>query len=96
MERAVLEIFRDVVEAEEIYAGYILHEPLLGYDKETHVGQAKWMVNIRANRIGLPPVYPEIKRPPVPWLDEQINLRKEKNFFETRVTEYKSAGMLDW
>lgn len=30
------------------------------------------------------------------WLDEQANLRKEKNFFETRVTEYQTDGALSW
>ena len=32
----------------------------------------------------------------LPWLDEQANLRKEKNFFETRVTEYQTGGALAW
>jgi len=32
----------------------------------------------------------------LPWLDEQANLRKEKNFFETRVTEYQTGGALSW
>ena len=32
----------------------------------------------------------------LPWLDEQANLRKEKNFFETRVTEYQTGGALKW
>mgnify|MGYP006899817003 CR=1 FL=1 len=32
----------------------------------------------------------------LPWLDEQANLRKEKNFFETRVTEYQTGGALNW
>ncbi|MGE3524180.1 MAG: ribonucleotide-diphosphate reductase subunit beta, partial [Candidatus Dadabacteria bacterium] len=32
---------------------------------------------------------------PFPWMSEIIDLRKEKNFFETRVTEYRS-GMLSW
>jgi len=30
------------------------------------------------------------------WLDEQSNLRKEKNFFETRVTEYQTGAALSW
>lgn len=32
----------------------------------------------------------------LPWLDEQANLRKEKHFFETRVTEYQTGGALSW
>ena len=33
---------------------------------------------------------------PFPWMAEMIDLKKEKNFFETRVTEYKTGGTLDW
>jgi len=32
----------------------------------------------------------------LPWLDEQANMRKEKNFFETKVTEYQTGGGLKW
>jgi len=29
-------------------------------------------------------------------MSQATDLSKEKNFFETRVTEYQSAGSLDW
>jgi len=29
----------------------------------------------------------------LPWLDEQSNMRKEKNFFETRVAEYQTGAI---
>jgi len=32
---------------------------------------------------------------PFPWLSETIDLDKQKNFFETKVTEYQNAGALD-
>ena len=32
---------------------------------------------------------------PFPWLSETIDLSKQKNFFETKVTEYQNAGALD-
>jgi len=31
---------------------------------------------------------------PLAWLNEDIFLRKEKNFFETRVTEYQPSGSM--
>jgi ribonucleotide reductase beta subunit family protein with ferritin-like domain len=31
-----------------------------------------------------------------PWMSETIDLGKEKNFFETRVTEYQAGGALEW
>jgi len=44
--------------------------------------------------VGLPAVYNTPN--PFPWMSEAIDLSKEKNFFETRVTEYKVGGTLDW
>ena len=32
---------------------------------------------------------------PFPWLSETIDLDKQKNFFESKVTEYQNAGALD-
>jgi ribonucleoside-diphosphate reductase beta chain len=48
----------------------------------------------RLERIGLPTRYGSAN--PFPWMSEAIDLRKEKNFFETRVTEYQSAAALSW
>ena len=36
------------------------------------------------------------RRNPFPWMSETIDLGKEKNFFETRVTEYQKASTLSW
>jgi ribonucleoside-diphosphate reductase beta chain len=33
---------------------------------------------------------------PFDWMSEIMDLRKEKNFFETRVTEYQGGGALEW
>jgi ribonucleoside-diphosphate reductase beta chain len=41
--------------------------------------------------IGLEPLA-NVTVNPFPWLDEVIFLKKEKNFFETRVTEYQTSG----
>ncbi|MCX6978169.1 MAG: response regulator SirA, partial [Verrucomicrobia bacterium] len=38
------------------------------------------------------PILSGVKTNPFDWLDEVIFLRKEKNFFETRVTEYQTSG----
>jgi ribonucleoside-diphosphate reductase beta chain len=36
------------------------------------------------------------RKNPFPWMSETIDLGKEKNFFETRVTEYQTGGSLAW
>jgi ribonucleoside-diphosphate reductase beta chain len=33
---------------------------------------------------------------PFPWMSEMIDLKKERNFFETRVLEYQTGGALSW
>lgn len=33
---------------------------------------------------------------PFPWMSEMIDLKKEMNFFETRVTEYQTGAALSW
>jgi ribonucleoside-diphosphate reductase beta chain len=86
----------DEAEAAEIgYAGYILKDPILGYSKEDHIGQFRFTANRRAKQLGIEEPFPGAEAT-LPWLDEQANLRKEKNFFETRVTEYQTGGALKW
>jgi len=83
-------------EAAEIdYAHYILGRPLLGYSAEDHIEQFRFIANRRARQLGFKEPFPGAKNR-TPWLDEQANMRKEKNFFETRVTEYQTGGALDW
>ena len=82
--------------AEAAYAGYILNEPILGYTRQDHNGQFRFIANRRARQLGLEEPFPATVEAALPWLDEQANLRKEKNFFETRVTEYQTGGALNW
>jgi ribonucleoside-diphosphate reductase beta chain len=90
--KAIAEMWGECEAAEEAYAGYILRDPILGYSREDHVGQFRFIANRRARSLGLEEPFPGAE-PTLAWLDEQANLRKEKNFFETRVTEYQAGGL---
>jgi ribonucleoside-diphosphate reductase beta chain len=92
---AVADLWQEADAAETAYAHYILQEPLLGYSAESHLGQFRFVANRRARQLGLEEPFPGATAT-LPWLDEQANLRKEKNFFETRVTEYQTGGSLVW
>lgn len=81
--------------AEAAYAGYILREPILGYNAGLHIEQFRYIANRRARQLGIAEPFSGAANV-LPWLDEQANLRKEKNFFETRVTEYQTGGALVW
>ena len=89
-------IMWDEAEAAEVaYASYILRDPILGYSKEDHCEQFRFIANRRARQLNLEEPFPGAKET-LTWLDEQANMRKEKNFFETRVTEYQTGGALNW
>lgn len=89
------ELWDEAEAAEAAYAAFILREPILGYSAAQHVGQFRFIANRRARQLGLDEPFPGAQNL-LPWLDEQANLRKEKNFFETRVTEYQTGGALSW
>jgi len=93
--KAVRKMWDESLAAEETYAGYILRDPILGYSKEDHIEQFRFIANRRARQLGIEEPFPGAVNA-LPWLDEQANLRKEKNFFETRVTEYQAGGALKW
>ncbi len=92
---ALATMWEEVDEAERDYAHYLLPEPILGYTAEQHHEQFRFVANRRAGKLGLEEPYPGARNV-LPWLDEQANLRKEKNFFETRVTEYQTGSALAW
>lgn len=81
--------------AEQGYADYILRSPILGYNAKDHIEQFRFIANRRARQLHLEEPFPGASNT-LSWLDEQANMRKEKNFFETRVTEYQSGGALNW
>lgn len=92
---ALKQMWEEADAAEQDYANYILREPILGYKAEEHIEQFRYIANRRARQLGIEEPFTEAKCA-LPWLDEQSNIRKEKNFFETRVTEYQTGGGLSW
>lgn len=90
----VTENIKKAVELEIAYAHDCLPKGILGLNAETIEEYLKYIADRRLERINLKKVYDASN--PFPWMSEIIDLRKEKNFFETRVTEYQSAGNLKW
>lgn len=93
--KLVSEMWQEAEACEAEYAQYILRDPILGYSAEEHMEQFRFIANRRAAQLQLPEPFPGAENV-LSWLDEQANLRKEKNFFETRVTEYQAGGALSW
>ena len=76
------------------YAKDACPEGILGINAEQFVKYVQYIADRRLERIGLPSVYHTEN--PFPWMSQSTDLTKEKNFFETRVTEYQVGGQLNW
>jgi len=83
------------VELEYRYAEDTLPRGVLGMNAPMFKECLRYIANRRCQQIGLDALYPGAKNP-FPWMSEMIDLKKEKNFFETRVTEYQTGGALNW
>lgn len=82
------------VELEVAYAEDCMPTGMLGLNAGLVTQYVQHIADRRLERIHLDKVY-DVENP-FPWMSEITDLRKEKNFFETRVTEYKTSGMLSW
>ena len=77
------------------YARDTMPRGVLGMNAGIMEEYLKFICNRRLAQIGLKEIYPGTTNP-FPWMSEIIDLRKEKNFFETRVNEYQTGGALSW
>ena len=80
---------------EVAYARDTMPRGVLGMNANMMEEYLQFIANRRLAQIGLPEQFPGVKNP-FPWMSEIMDLKKEKNFFETRVTEYQTGGALSW
>lgn len=88
-------LIREAVELEIAYAHDTMPRGVLGLNANMFEEYLGFIANRRCAQIGLPEQYPNASNP-FPWMSEVMDLKKEKNFFETRVTEYQTGGALNW
>ncbi|MBK9619115.1 MAG: ribonucleoside-diphosphate reductase beta chain [Cyanobacteriota bacterium erpe_2018_sw_39hr_WHONDRS-SW48-000098_B_bin.30] len=88
-------LIREGVELEYKYAVDTMPRGVLGLNSQMFSEYLRFIANRRCRQIGLPDQYPGAKNP-FPWMSEMIDLKKEKNFFETRVIDYQTGGALSW
>ncbi|PHQ82422.1 MAG: ribonucleotide-diphosphate reductase subunit beta [Coxiella sp. (in: Bacteria)] len=88
-------MIRDAVELEIEYARDTMPRGILGLNANMFTEYLQYIANRRCLQIGLTELYPGAGNP-FPWMSEMMDLKKEKNFFETRVTEYQTGGALKW
>ena len=85
----------DGTELEIEYAKDTMPRGVLGMNANMMTEYLQFIANRRLAQIGLAEQFPGAKNP-FPWMSEIMDLKKEKNFFETRVTEYQTGGALNW
>lgn len=93
-QKHVIGLIDQAVELETAYAKECLPNGILGLSESLFQSYVRHIADRRLERIGLPAQYDSPT--PFPWMSETMDLAKEKNFFETRVTEYRSSGSLTW
>jgi ribonucleoside-diphosphate reductase beta chain len=90
----VVDLIQQAVVLEQRYAHDACPQGLLGINAEKFSQYVEYVADRRLERLNLPKVYNTDN--PFPWMSQATDLSKEKNFFETRVTEYQTGANLDW
>lgn len=93
-QKEVISLIRTGVDFEKRYAYEACPKGIVGINSKQFADYVEYIADRRLERIGLQKQYN--KDNPFPWMSQSTDLSKEKNFFETRVTEYQTAGSLNW
>lgn len=89
----LVDFMREGVQLEKEFVLDCLPENIVGMTQKDFLEFVDYNADRRLESLGLP-CLSSIKVNPFLWLDEVIFLKKEKNFFETRVTEYQTSGSI--
>ena len=93
-QQSIVSSVKKAVELECAYTRECLPRGVLGLNADLLGEYVQHIADRRLEKLRLPTQYGS--RNPFPWMSEVIDLKKEKNFFETRVTEYQTGGALEW
>ncbi len=94
-QKEVIQMILEGTELEVTYARDTMPRGVLGMNAAMMEEYLHFIANRRFAQLGLPEQYPGAQNP-FPWMSEIMDLKKEKNFFETRVIEYQTGGALSW
>jgi ribonucleoside-diphosphate reductase beta chain len=87
------ELMREAVRLEQEFIADCLPVEGVGLSREEFSQYIDYIADRRLEGVGLEPLSPRVGNP-LPWLAELMDIRKEQNFFEGRVTEYQKASAL--
>ncbi|NKB31513.1 MAG: ribonucleotide-diphosphate reductase subunit beta [Pseudomonadales bacterium] len=95
MKEQATQMILQATQLEIEYARDTMPRGVLGMNAAMMEEYLQFIANRRLVQIGLPEQFKGVSNP-FPWMSEIMDLRKEKNFFETRVIEYQTGGALSW
>ena len=93
LKKEIVELVKQAVDLERKYAKDACPKGLLGINSDSFCRYVEHIADRRLERLGIEKQY-NVENP-FPWMSQSTDLSKEKNFFETRVTEYQVGG-LEW
>jgi ribonucleoside-diphosphate reductase beta chain len=94
-QQEVRAMLQAAAELESAYGRDTMPNGFLGLSAGLCEQYMHFIANRRCAQLGLEPVFAATENP-FPWMSEAMDLKKEKNFFETRVIEYQNGGSLSW
>ena len=95
MRHEAAQMILEGTELEIQYARATMPRGILGMNASMMEEYLQFIANRRLVQIGLEEEFVGATNP-FPWMSEIMDLRKEKNFFETRVIEYQTGGALNF
>lgn len=93
-QQRIVDLVKEAAKLEYTFAAEVFPRGIFGMNAEAFQQYIEHIADRRLQRVGLEPQYGS--KNPFPWMSEAIDMTKEKNFFETRVTEYQTGGTLSW
>lgn len=90
----LVNLMKEAVELEKAFIRDCLPVNAVGLRLDEFLQYIDYIADRRLEGVGLPILNPGIKNP-LPWLAELMDIKKEQNFFEGRVTEYQKASALE-
>ncbi|KND47491.1 MAG: ribonucleoside-diphosphate reductase beta chain [Parcubacteria bacterium C7867-004] len=93
-QQRIIDLVKRAVVLEYTFATEVFPRGIFGMNADGFKQYIEHIADRRLVTVGLPTQY-NVENP-FPWMGEAVDLNKEKNFFETRVTEYKTGGQLSW
>ena len=87
------DLMAEAVFLEKAFINDCLPVNSVGLSSEEFCQYIDYIADRRLEGVGLNPINPGITNP-FPWLAEMMDIKKEQNFFEGRVTEYQKASAL--